>query len=583
MKKKLSLSLHVKLPRLNKASKKHLRAVILFGAISAVAILFISNAVIVDLTPAAFQPTKVNSRTFDVSSGANHAGQLGNDLVYSYLDSNGQYPGVSIFQSDSYFSDSQGNQITNLSSGEILATEQRLVMGNQVYFVHEYYQTIQIGARTRWNTHEIGDTTSKVSPLTSAVGTWDNRHYELAYNGQNHVSVEGDLVMWDMHNNIGQWYDDHGPMTVSGTKGTISSSIVPIYFPNIQTMAPAGAFNPSSAASYIKNSFGNREIYIYPQINIHGVSNYISYKGFSYNLTLSNGTTIQVSITTEGANVGFTEVRKTGFDITGTVPATNPMGVNPRTYMESGSITSKQGHQTETPDDAKKDAGGDSSTAGYELTGYIHPRPDLAYIDPSTYYSDVMGYSTSLDGKSTQVVLDDTEHNCGMDQDLLITPELRLKPFTEIYWTGADVRWEYLLRVSSVNTYTPVWDNHNSGTAQVYWPYGVDVTNMYAIAQFTYTVTAVTRNDISMVTSNGSPVDVAKAIRDFGSAAIIKNPNTDLADVSITVPPAPNLLDMLLGWLGSLFGNLAGILILVGIVAVVIVVLYLVITFRKKR
>jgi len=532
----------------------------------------IRSTVRIDMTPDAFKPVVVNSRLFDVSQGANRVGLLGSSLAYSYSDVTGQYPGISVFQSDPYFSDWDGNQMTP-GTDDILAATQTIVIGTDVYYIHKFVQTIQVGARTRWNTHEIGDTTSYLSPFAGT--NWDGRNYHVAGEPWN-PTVRGDLVMADSHNNLGYWVSEN-PWITSPTKGTISSSVVPVWFPNLQAEPVPGAMTPSAASSWIQNNWGNKEVYVYPRINVHGLSNYLAYKDFSYNLVLSNGTTINVSIETQGASVGFTEVRKTGLDITGFVPTVNPAGVNENTHMITGEITSTSGHANEAPKDTE------SAASGYTLEGYVHPRPDLRYIESSTYYADVMGYTTSLDGVNTTIVIDDVEHNCGMPQDLLITPELRLKPYTQTFWTAADVRYEYYRLVTWANLGTTYWEyGPESNTVQVYWPFGVDVTNLFAIGQYTYETTVVTRNGISMVSDTGAPIDVAKTILDFGSSTVIKNPDTDLVDVTITVPPNPSVLDMIGNWLMDLFGAATPFIIAIAVILVAILVISLVIKSKRR-
>jgi len=530
----------------------------------------------VNLTPSTFQPTQVSSRVFDVSSGAGGVGPLGTGLTYSYLDPDHRYPGVSIFQSDPYFSDHKGNPI-NLTADNILLTGQQLVVGDTVYYLHQYYQTIQVGARTRWNTPEIGDTTSYVSPFTGLV--WDNRLYRLPGTpGGNTVFTQGDLVMYDMHNSWNEWQNPSGIAIVSASKGVISSSLVPIYFPNIQSQAPAGCYTPSGASDYIKNNFGNREVHVYPKITITGLSNYISYSGFSYNVTLPNGTVTTTTINTQGSYVGFVEARKTGLDICDVVPAANPVGVNPNTYMAVGESTQTTSAK-ESPDAGDKE----SSVTGYLLTGYIHPKPTEGYPETSQYMANVQGYSTSLDTQSIQIVIDDTSNNCGMAQDIVITPELRLRPATKIYWTKASVKWDSLLRLTVPIIGSVISDDRtHSGTADnIYWPYACDVTNVFAIAQFTMKICIVTQNQISMVTSAGAPINVAQAITDFGSGAIVKNPNTDLTDIDLAIPPVPDLWS----WLSSLFpnfwGNVTTVLIWIGVIAGAIGAILLVLWMRK--
>jgi hypothetical protein len=401
---------------------------------------------------------------------------------------------------------------------------------------------------------------------------WDDRLYALGVGpgGGNTVYTRGDLVMFDSHNQLNQWQIWNYPALVSSSKGTISSSLVPIYFPNLQATRPAGAYTPSGAADYIKTHFGNQGLYVYPKINVRGLSNYIAYKGFSYNVTLPNGTVAITKIETQGANVGFVEARKTGFDIKDVVPASNPVGVNPNTYMIAGDTT-KQVSKT-------MDTDKETSLTGYTLTGYIHPKPLEGYTEPSQYLSDVLGYSTSLDGRSVQIVLDDTASNCGMDQNLVLTPEIALRPFTKIYWTKASVKWDSLLRTTWANIGTVrTEDRSHSGTADVYWPYAVDVTNVFAITQFTFKVAVVTKNQISMVTSTGAPIDVEKAIMDFGSGAIIKNPNVDLTNVDLKIPPAPTFWDFLKNLFPAIDWNMVGtilIWILIGVGVVVGLVVY---------
>jgi hypothetical protein len=557
---------------MKRKTKKIIGALTLITFISILATASISSlfsTADINMTPSTFQPTVVNGRMFHVAQGAGMTNPLYGYITQSWSDPSGQWPGVSMFQSDPYFSTAAGVEITNLTSAGFLATADTIVIGDEVYFVHEYYQTIQVGARTNWNTHTTPDTTSFVSPLCGA--TMGDREYQLAADAtKNQVSVKGDLIMWDQYDTNGGWWNNGAPYAVSALKATISSSLVPIYFPQIQSEAPAGAYTPSGASAYLLNNFGNKEIYVYPNINVRGLSNYLSYEGFSYDLVLSNGTTIQVMINTRGANVGFTEVRKTGADIKGLVPVTNPTGVNAKTYMVSGN--------TETPQ--AKNIGIDidqaNAASGYALTGYIHPRPDQGYIETAGPFNDVPGYTTSLDGTTPQIVIDDPASNCGMPQDLLLQPEIRLKPFTEIMWTRADVKWDTLRR-----TFT--WGNQDdrtlSGTAaNIYWPYALNITNVFAITQYTYKVSVVTHNDISMVSSTGAPIDVAKTIRDFGSAAIIKNPNTDLADVSIVVPPAPNLFS----WFTDMFAGLSSIMQSVLVIVVVVVVIFVIIKIVPK-
>jgi hypothetical protein len=530
----------------------------------------------IDLTPSDFYPVRVLSHGFDV---ARADGVVLSTNVTDWMPSSMWYPGVAVFQSQPYFSDNNGNPtpIENLSQILIDLT-QKYVIGDQVIYATPFTMTAQIGTRTLLHMHEIGDTTSSVSPFAGkswhlvAGGTdYGTETYTLDGQPGSDKNIDGALCMYSKR----PWSPDY---KTSAVKAAITSCLTPVYFPTIQSytrndFVSGGPYNdangngrqvltPADSILWSQKNFGNSPVIVTPHIQIEGLSNYISYNDFSYNVTLPNGTQSVMTISTNSAIVGFVDAYQTNCpgdhaELRGLVPNVFNGSVNPETHAFTSDSSKENSKSVQTDQD------GPISTM--TLTGYIHPTgAGMTYTSGAN--SQLLGETTSLDYKQIHINLSDYAGNCNMEQMLELSPKFLLQPYTEIFTENANVQFACDLRTDNLIGQTVSDDTSWSSTSpkQINWAYGIRVTNVYDIVQFTFKIYVITSNTMKMVSSTGAPLDVAAICQDFGVNTIVKDPSQDLTDVDLKLPATFDFL----GWLASL-GNYAWIV--VAIIAIIVI------------
>ena len=271
----------------------------------------------VNIDIANFNPLQIRNVGFDVrNSGGNVIQSISaSSGVGHFSDPTHVYPNVDIFYSQPYLSDAVGTAIGNTTNA--LAPVARLIIGGDVYFMHEIYYTVNYGARTYTNFKTLTDTLSYLDPM---VGLSVRGLFTLAVGAPADQPMPSGCLAAIIDTGFAPW-------RCAWTSGArITSSLEQIDFAVGGSPVRPG-YGYGDALGKLQTQWGNSPVIVQPKIDLAALSNYITLR-YTTTGTLSNGTTATITTTQHSALIGFANaVRTDDSNIKGLIP--NTFAVNP--------------------------------------------------------------------------------------------------------------------------------------------------------------------------------------------------------------------------------------------------------------
>nr|MDO8110884.1 hypothetical protein [Candidatus Sigynarchaeota archaeon] len=552
----------VKLPKLGHATRILILLIII---IVPVAIAVIGLFSPINLTPRNFQPIQATSWRMNIFSGVDLVGNAGSNTPITHWEpGNTLYPRVDVFFSQPYLSDVFGNPIESRDDAPV----QKLVINGVALFYHEYYYTVDIGARTYTNLPTVHDTTVYLNPF---VGDAPSHLYDGQYGyppwsvgkPSAHPMPNGCLAyILNTDQGILEPYVGDprawGYMWASGG-AKISSSLEYIDYTIGKHVGAAGS-SYADAITKIQTRYGNSRVTVRPQVDIHALSDYISYT-YTTSLHLDNGTDITITMDQTSAQVGFISATRTDdSNIKGTIPNTAPgntgMSVNEPTVGRTNSYMNDR-FDKEVDDVV-------TVTGNVEYAGDYAPVTVTGAAEPNNI---VMGLPNV-----PHIELDNLVGS--LPQVFSPTAEFMLQPFSTVNVAHMTVDYESY-------EYDPYgfdrYDVPKTGSADLQVPYAITIQNDYAMSKATVKVGVITACEMQIVTSAGKPVDPA-LFTDFELNSIINNPAADTLHVGVTAV-TPDPWKAIGAFFASLFSNIWNIIIMAIVILIVIGVGY--VMFKK--
>ena len=518
----------------------------------------LTSVTVTQYTPSTFQPVRTFGRSFDVydgDSGAFIDTIDYNDPIFQFKDDTHKYPKVSIFNSDPYLTNAQGVPLSNMNNLS-LTTPMRFVTGNKVVYLHEYYMTVDICARTYTNLPARKSVTSYLNPFVGyTVSNGGSITYGLDTSqtsqlGSRPVGARGALAISQ------EEYGWESPQ-VGTPLAAITSSLEDIEFSGVNYLPVDPAKTKDAILARIAESYGNSRVHVIPHVDLVGQSNYTSYQGFTYGVTLPNGTETTVTINTQSAAVGFVDASQTD--------SRNMWGLVPNIFASENEKVKMPINDPNLPD--KKNVDIDQKELLLEVrnvNGWVRRLADAPSVTTNRG-GNILQASTSLDHTTINIQLNNPGNFYNLQQHLIMSPSFELEPKSEVFIARANVGWTLWEHQGF-----PDWagveyrdEARIQASKEISWPYGIENTNCYAISKITFKLALVTENRIQMVTTAGRPINVANIV-DFDINSIIKNPNDDDVDVSLKIPS----FDWM-ALLSLLFTGLNGIITIIVIIAVI--------------
>lgn len=436
----------------------------------------------------------------------------------TYTDPAGLYPNVAVISSQPMFCDATGDLLDQSEIPSSIAA--KLVVDGKVYFMHEYYQKVFIGARTYAKLPSYKDTTTYLSPLDgyTHVRYTDVFHSEFAretFTITKFPVLKGALAM-QIDTGTAPW-----GFYVAPGAGTIKCNLEPIdYQLNTWNPAPRTGYTLNDALAKLQNNYGNRRVNVVPSINMQGLSDLINYE-YKLNSTLLNGTQVMIDATMSSGNVGFTDAyRDTSDEWKGAVPNALPTDLALQMPVDGISAEAKKNvAESETPLTFIKET---------TIRGWVDYGDSDRTLTVGAHASVGGAVSSSLPGIIT--ISPGSIDTATFPNTITVNQAFGLQPRTDIKIATMQIGWTVWFWDGAI----PDLEDVKIPMIQtIECPYALTITNSYTMTSVVVKTAVITECDINMVTANGEPIDPA-SITDYELTTLMNNPIGDIITTQLT-------------------------------------------------
>ena len=321
--------------------------------------------------------------------------------------------------------------------------------------------------------------------------------------------------------------------TFSPTKATISTSLEPIDFQlTTWNNAPRSGYTYNDAIAKLQQNYGNRKVVVQPRIQIDGLSNYIRYS-YEEVQTLPDGQAATLTVNTKSALVGFSDAYKAPFDLNdkvGTIPnnfvsqyKVAGLYSNDKPIETTGNVATNDGQSKSILQNSR-------TISGSVVVQQTYDDPELTITGGSA----VHGITTNINNIDDLYIDLNNLDDFSLPEDLTINAEFEMQPKTSIKVAHAEVKYQAWWWDGAFPCYEDTVLGGSDSPAQIYWPYALNIENVYAVTRCTWKLQILTENEIQGVYGNGQPIDVSK-LTDFELSEIVEIPTMDNMQTGITV------------------------------------------------